>query len=291
MGSNLLTNIENHSKNFSKGQRLIEKYILEHYDKAAFMTAAKLGTAVGVSESTVVRFAMEIGYDGYPQLQKAMQEMIRSRLTSVQRIEVTNQRIGDGDILESVLNLDIEKIRTTLEETSKEDFYAAVNDLCQAECIYILGARSASSLASFLGYYFSMLFKNVKVVNPSSETDVFEQMLRISEKDAVIGISFPRYSRKAVKAMNFASARGAKFIAITDSESSPLTKSATRVLIARSDMASIVDSLVAPMSLINALIVAVALKKKDEISKTLSQLETVWDEYNVYEKVEEKSEE
>lgn len=290
MGNNLLLNIEKHSSDFSKGQKLIEKYILEHYDKAAFMTAAKLGVAVGVSESTVVRFAVEIGYDGYPRLQRAMQEMIRSKLTSVQRMEVTHQRIGDGDILESVLNLDIEKIRTTLEETSKKDFYAAVETICNADCIYILGARSASSLASFLGYYFSMLFKDVKVVNPSSETDVFEQMLRTGENDAVIGISFPRYSRKAVKAMNFACARGAKFIAITDSESSPLARSATHVLIARSDMASLVDSLVAPMSLINALIVAVALRKKDEVTQTLSQLEAVWDEYNVYEKVEENPE-
>lgn len=287
MDNHLLTNIEKHSNSFSKGQKRIEKYILEHYDRAAFMTAAKLGAAVGVSESTVVRFAVEVGYDGYPQLQKAMQEMIRSRLTSVQRMEVTNQRIGDSDILESVLEFDIEKIRTTLEETSKEDFYAAVETVCNADCIYILGARSASALASFLGYYFSMLFKNVKVVNPSSETDVFEQMLRISEKDTVIGISFPRYSRKAVNAMNFARTRGAKFIAITDSMSSPLAKNATHVLIAKSDMASIVDSLVAPMSLINALIVAVALRKKDEVSNTLSQLEAVWDEYNVYEKMEE----
>lgn len=290
MNNHLLMRINREMPNFSKGQKLIAAYISEHYDKAAFMTAAKLGVTVGVSESTVVRFAVEIGYDGYPQLQKAMQEMIRSKLTSVQRIGVTSARIGDGDILETMLNFDIDKIKRTLEETSREDFYAAVDDICEAKKIYILGARSASALATFLGYYFHLLFENVKIVNPSSETDVFEQMLRVGKDDVVIGISFPRYSKKAINAMNFASDKGAKFIAITDSLSSPLTKNATRVLIAHSDMASIVDSLVAPLSVINALIVATALKKKDETTNTFVELEKVWDEYNVYEKVEERSE-
>ena len=283
----LLSRIEKMMPGFSKGQRRIAQYIEDHYDKAEFMTASKLGATVGVSESTVVRFATEVGYDGYPQLQKAMQEMIRNKLTSVQRIEVTSNRIGDADVLDSVLNQDIDKIRRTLEETSHKDFYEAVDAIVSARKIYILAARSASALGIFLNYYFSLIFDKVELVTTTSKTEIYEKMFRINEEDVFIGISFPRYSKQAVSAMNFAKRKGARGIALTDSLLSPLAQQADFVLLARSDMASVVDSLVAPLSLINAMIVATALKKKDEVSKTFQNLEEIWDEYEVYEKVEE----
>jgi len=277
--NNLLTvRIQDKMTSFSKGQRLIAKYILEHYDKVAFMTAARLGATVGVSESTVVRFATEIGYTGYPELQQAMQEMIRNKLTSVQRMEVTANRIGENDILDSVFNQDIDIIRRTMEETSHENFYKAADAIASARKIYILGARSSLALATFLSYYMHLLFENVLLVQSTSEGEIFEQM---------IGISFPRYSRKAVKAMNFARKRGAKVVAITDSNLSPLAEPADYLLLARSDIASIVDSLCAPLSLINALIVTIALKKSNEVKKVFQNLEDIWDEYGVYEKVDE----
>ena len=287
--NNLLTaRIQNKMTSFSKGQRLIAKYILEHYDKVAFMTAARLGATVGVSESTVVRFATEIGYTGYPELQQAMQEMIRNKLTSVQRMEVTANRIGDNDILDSVFNQDIDIIRRTMEETSHENFYKAADAISSARKIYILGARSSLALATFLSYYMHLLFENVLLVQSTSEGEIFEQMIRIDENDVVIGISFPRYSRKAVKAMNFARKRGAKVVAITDSTLSPLAEPADYLLLARSDMASFVDAIVAPLSLINALIVTTALRKKTEVEDIFRNLEAIWDEYSVYEKVDEK---
>ena len=268
---------------FSKGQKRIALYIEEHYDKAAFMTASKLGETVGVSESTVVRFATELGYDGYPKLQKAMQEMIRNKLTSVQRIEVTSGRIGDGNVLDSVLNQDIEKIRRTIEETSHEDFLRAVDEICAAKRIYIFGVRSTGAIASFLAYYFELIFdNNVILINTTSPSSTYEHIFRITEEDVMIGISFPRYSSTAIEAMNFARSRGAHAVAITDSMASPLVQSADSILIARSDMASIVDSLVAPLSLINALIVATVLKKKDEVTETFRLLEDVWNREGVY---------
>ena len=268
---------------FSKGQKRIALYIEEHYDKAAFMTASKLGETVGVSESTVVRFATELGYDGYPRLQKAMQEMIRNKLTSVQRIEVTSGRIGDGNVLDSVLNQDIEKIRRTIEETSHEDFARAVDEICAAKRIYIFGVRSTGAIASFLAYYFELIFdNNVILINTTSPSSTYEHIFRITEEDVMIGISFPRYSSTAIEAMNFARSRGAHAVAITDSMASPLVQSADSILIARSDMASIVDSLVAPLSLINALIVATVLKKKDEVTETFRLLEDVWNREGVY---------
>ena len=283
MITHLLTRIDLMMNSFSKGQKRIALYIEEHYDKAAFMTASKLGEAVGVSESTVVRFATELGYDGYPQLQKAMQEMIRNKLTSVQRIEVTSSRIGGGNVLDSVLNQDIEKIRRTIEETSHEDFEQAVDMICRAKRIYIFGARSTAPIANFLAYYFELIFdNNVIVINTTSATTTYERIFRMTSDDVIIGISFPRYSKMAIEAMNFARSRGAHAIAVTDSMASPIISSADSVLIARSDMASIVDSLVAPLSLINALIVATVLKKKDEVSKTFSELELVWNREDVY---------
>ena len=265
MITHLLTRIDLMMNSLSKGQKRIALFIEEHYDKAAFMTASKLGETVGVSESTVVRFATELGYDGYPKLQKAMQEMIRNKLTSVQRIEVTSNRI-----------------RRTIEETSHEDFARAVDEICKAERIYIFGVRSTAAIANFLAYYFEMIFDNVRVITSGSQTETFEQIFRITDKDVMIGISFPRYSSMSVEAMDFARSRGAHAIAITDSMVSPLVQSADSVLIARSDMASIVDSLVAPLSLINALIVATVLKKKDEVSDTFRRLELVWNRDGVY---------
>jgi DNA-binding MurR/RpiR family transcriptional regulator len=287
---NLLSlRIQNKMPSFSKGQRLIAKYIEEHYDKVAFMTASKLGATVGVSESTVVRFAMEIGYAGYPQLQQAMQEMIRNKLTSVQRMEVTAERIGNSDILDSVFNQDIDIIRRTMEETSHENFYKSVDAIIAARKIYVIGTRSSSALATFLNYYLNLLFENVLLVQSTSEGEIFEQMIRVDHRDVVIGISFPRYSRKAVNAMDFAHNQGATVIAITDSSVSPLAKPADYLLLARSDIASIVDSLVAPLSLINALLVAIALKKSGEIKQVFNHLENIWDEYGVYEKVDDHS--
>ena len=282
MTKNLLSKINEKMHSFSKGQKLIANFITEHYDKAAFMTASKLGVTVGVSESTVVRFAAELGYDGYPKMQRAMQEMIRDKLTSVQRIEVTKSRINNDDILETVLNQDIEKIRKTLEETSKEDFKNAVNAISKAKTIYIFAVRSSAALASFLGYYYSLIFENVKVISNYGETEIHEKLFRMSSEDVIIGISFPRYSNAAIKAMTFAHHRGAKVIALTDSMASPLVSVSDYVLIAKSDMASVVDSLVAPLSVINALVVATVLNPDLKANDTFSKLENIWKEYDVY---------
>lgn len=287
MSRDLIHSITQQMPGFSKGQKLIAQYILAHYDKAAFMTAAKLGMTVGVSESTVVRFASELGFDGYPQLQRALQELIRNRLTSVQRMEVTSDQLGDGNILHKVLNLDIEKIRRTMEKASVEDFEQAVDAIVNAKNIYILGIRSASALSGFMSFYFNQIFENVRLINTTSASEMFEQIMRIKEGDVFIGITFPRYSKRTTNAAKFAKQNGAKVIAITDSDLSPIAEAADHLLLARSDMASFVDSLVAPLSMINALIVAIGIRKKDEISSTYERLEQIWDEYNVYEKVEE----
>ncbi len=282
MVSNLLVRIDMLRDKFSKGQRRIANFIEEHYDEAAFMTAAKLGEIVGVSESTVVRFATEIGYSGYPSLQKAMQEMIRDKLTSIQRIEVTTGRIGDKDVIDSVLNQDIDKIKRTIEEVSRDDFDRTVEAIINAEHIYIFGVKSASYIASFFGYYLDLMFGNVIMLNTTSKTTNYEKLFRISDKDVMIGISFPRYSTMAVDAMSFAHERGAHVVAITDSMVSPLVSTADSILIARSDIASIVDSLVAPLSLINALIVAMVIKRKDDVKETFAKLEQVWSEHSIY---------
>ncbi|MCI9119607.1 MAG: MurR/RpiR family transcriptional regulator [Flavonifractor sp.] len=286
MSKDILSAIQGSMGSFSKGQKLIARFILESYDKAAFMTASKLGRTVNVSESTVVRFAAELGYDGYPAMQKALQEMIRSKLTSVQRIEVSNDRIGNQDILSIVMQSDIEKIRMTLEETDREQFEGAVDAIVSARHIYILGVRSAAALSSFLGFYFNLIFDNVTMVSATSTSEIFEQLLRIGPGDVILGVSFPRYSRRTVKAMEFSRNRGAETIAITDSETSPLTATATLTLLAKSDMASFVDSLVAPLSLVNALIVSIGRRKNEDLSQTFAALEQMWDEYEVYEKVE-----
>ena len=283
MAKDILTHIQENMSSFSKGQKLIANFILESYDKAAFMTACKLGKTVNVSESTVVRFAAELGYDGYPSMQKALQEMIRNKLTAIQRIEVSNDRIGDQDIMSMVMQSDIEKIRITLEETDRESFNQAVDMIIAAKRIYILGVRSASALANFMGFYFNYIFDNVLRVDTTSISEVFEQVMRIGPGDVFIGLSFPRYSKRTVQAMQYAKSQGANVIAITDSAVSPLANIADISLLAKSDMASFVDSLVAPLSLVNALIVAVRRKKSDQLESTFGKLEQIWSEYEVYE--------
>ena len=289
MTRDILSVIQNSMPTFSKGQRLIARFILESYDKAAFMTASKLGKTVNVSESTVVRFAAELGYDGYPSMQKALQEMIRNKLTSIQRMEVANDRIGKQDILSMVMQSDIEKIRMTLEETDRASFRQAVDAILSAHRIYILGVRSAAALADFLGFYFNLIFDNIVLVHTTSASEIFEQLLRVGPEDVVIGISFPRYSSRTVKAMRFAKDRGANVIALTDSEASPLAEAATETLLAKSDMASFVDSLVAPLSLVNALIVAVGRRRNEDVEQIFADLEQIWSEYGVYEQVEEEN--
>ncbi len=289
MSRDILATIQNSMADFSKGQKLIGRYILENYDKAAFMTAARLGKTVNVSESTVVRFAAELGYDGYPAMQKALQEMIRSKLTTVQRIEVSNDQLGDHDVLTKVVQSDIEKIRMSLEELSRQEFSNVVDAIVNARRIYILGVRSSTTLSDFLYFYFNLIFDNVRHVQTTLASEMFEQMLRVGEGDVVIGISFPRYSTRTVRAMEFARDQGATVVAVTDSELSPLYDTANYRLLAKSDMASFVDSLVAPLSIINALIVAVGRKKEVEVTATFERLEQIWDEYEVYEKVEYES--
>lgn len=269
---------------FSKGQRAIGNYILANYDKAAFMTASRLGEVTGVSESTVVRFATALGYEGYPELQVALQELIRIRLTSVQRMEITNDRIGEGDVLDSVLSSDMAKIRTTLETVSRHDFASASEAIVNAKRIYIIGVRSSASLASFLAFNFRFMFDNVTLVQTTSGSEIFEQLMRVSKDDVVIAISFPRYSKRIISAVEFAHMQGAHVVALTDSALSPIASHANSTLYAKSDMVSFVDSLVAPLSIINALIVDIARKKKVELQNVFSRLESIWDEYDVYDK-------
>ena len=285
MNSDILTIIQTNMPSFSKGQKLIARYIIESYDKAAFMTASRLGKTVGVSESTVVRFAVELGYVGYPSMQKALQAMILNRLTSVQRIEVTNDRIGDQDVVSMVLQADIDKIRMTNEALDRRAFDAAVNAITKAENIYILGVRSSASLANFLGFYLNYMFDNVKLVTNSDTGSMFEQIVRVGPRDVVIGISFPRYSSSTIKGIQFCHDMGATVIGLTDAMDSPVGQCSDYVLVAKSDMVSLVDSLVAPLSMINALVVATAQRREKELASTLNKLERIWDEYEVYEKV------
>ncbi len=284
MRNDVLSDLQAKMSSFSKGQRRIAQYILESYDKAAFMTASRLGKNVGVSESTVVRFAVELGYDGYPSMQKAMQEMVVNRLTSVQRIEVTNDRLGNQDVLSMVLQTDTEKLRQTGETVDRAAFDAAVRAVLDAQRVYILGVRSAAPLANFLGYYLNYMFQNVHIVTASGASEMFEQIVGMNSRDAVIAFSFPRYSATTAKAAQYCRSTGATVIGITDSKLSPLGESSDYVLAARSGMVSLVDSLVAPMSVVNALIVAIAAKKEQELSQTFRELEGLWEEYHIYEK-------
>ena len=290
MGENstneLLMRIEEKYQDLSKGQRRLADYVTENYEKAVFLTAAKLGEVVGVSESTVVRFSAQLGYKGYPGFQKALEELVRNRLNSIQRMEVAYGRISQSEIVQTVLQSDIEKIKLTLGSLDQNSFDAAVDTILNARKIYIIGIRSCAPLAAFLSFYLNLVCEDVIAVNTSSASEIFEQLIRINEQDVIIGISFPRYSMRTLKALEFASNRKAKVITLTDSIHSPMNLYSSCNLIARSDMASIVDSLVAPLSVINALVVALCMKKQGEVVSTLEMLEQLWGEYQVYSKDE-----
>ena len=288
MSYDFLTILQEKEPTFSKGQKRIARYITDSYDKAAFMTANRLGKTVGVSESTVVRFAVDLGFDGYPSMQKAMREMVLNRLTSVQRIEVANDRFGDQDVVSMVLHSDMEKLRQTSETVSRETFSAAVSAILKAKRVYILGVRSVAPLANFLGHYLNYMFNNVHVISGFSAGEMFEKIVGVNSEDVVIAFSFPRYSASTTKGARYCRSAGATVIGITDSMDSPLGQCSDHVLVAKSDMVSLVDSLVAPLSLVNALIVAIAAKREKELSQTFTNLERIWDEYNVYEKQVEK---
>lgn len=285
MSLDILSAIQNNMAGFSKGQKLISRYIMDSYDKAAFMTASKLGKTVGVSESTVVRFAVELGYEGYPSMQKALQEVVRTKLTSVQRLEVVNNLIGTQTVASIVFQSDIDTIRATAEALDPEAFERVVDAIIQAKHVYIVGVRSSETLASFLNFYLRNMLDNVRLIGSTATSEMFEQLVHIGQGDLVIGISLPRYSTRTIKAMQFCRDSGADVAAITDSIQAPAARLANNVLIAKSDMVSIIDSLVAPLSLINALIVAVARRKEVDLSKTYAELERIWEEYDVYEQV------
>ncbi|HJD04895.1 MAG: MurR/RpiR family transcriptional regulator [Mediterraneibacter sp.] len=278
----LIARIEAKYDKMSKGQKRLADYVCQNYDKAVFLTAARLGEIVGVSESTVVRFATQLGYKGYPGFQKALEELVRNKLNSIQRMEVTYGRISQSEILETVLQSDIEKIKLTLAAIDHKAFNLAIDTILNARKIYVIGIRSCAPLASFLTFYLNLVCEDVTAVNTNSSSEIFEQLIRIGEEDVIIGISFPRYSMRTLKALEFASNRKAKVITLTDSIHSPMNLYSSCNLIARSDMASIVDSLVAPLSVVNALIVALCMKKQKEVVSTLEMLEKIWGEYQVY---------
>lgn len=284
MKEDLLQRIEELIPTFSKSQKLIANYILNHYEKAAYMTALKLGNAVNVSESTVVRFAIELGFEGYPQLQRSLQSHIKNKLTSIQRMDVARSRIGDLDPVEGVLTQDIDKIRRTLEAVDRESFENAVNTIVDARRIYIQGAMSSGILASFMHYYLRLIFDKVTLIGSVATSEIYQQMIHIGEGDVFIGMSFPRYAKSTLNACKFAHESGSQIIAITDSDNSPLAQYAHTTLCAYSDMVSFVDSLVAPLSLLNALIVAVSSRNRCRVEQTFRKLETLWDSNDVYKK-------
>ena len=274
----------NSMESLSKSRRRIAKYVLDNFDTAPFMTASKLAEVVNTSESTVVRFAVELGFDGYPEMAKAMQEQALYNLTAAQRLKMANESIDRGDVLKSVLKADINRIKETMDDIDRGTFDGVIDKLLTARKIYILGVRSSAALAMYLGFYFNLIFENVNLVQTTSASEVFEQILGVDEGDVIIGISFPRYSKRTSKAMEYAGKKGAYVVAISDSVNSPVAKWADSTLVARSDMTSFVDSLTAPLSVINALIVGVGLKREDKVLGTLRTLEKIWDEYQVYEK-------
>ncbi len=282
MSMDLIAHIMNEMPGFSKGQRRIASYILEHYDEAAFMTAYRLGETVGVSESTVVRFATELGFSGYPQLQKAVQKLVRSKLTSVQRVEVSRSRMRDDEVLESVMSYDMANIRQTLEEMPHEVFNEAVEALVNSRHVYVFGAGSCRALAQFAAFYLKLLLPDIRLINTSNVTEVLEELYAIGEQDALLVVSFPRYSSRSVKAAHFAHSRGAKVIAVTDSILSPVAELSSSLLLAHSDLPTVVDSLAAPLSVINALLVAISLKRANENRERLTELEELWETYQVY---------
>lgn len=284
MKRNILRTIDDKMSGFSKSQKILAIYLKDHYEKAAYMTASKLGKETGVSESTVVRFVTELGFGGYHEFQVALRELTRSKLTAFQRVEMTNSLIGDENVLDKVLESDIDKIKHTIYSINRDTFNCAVKYISNAKTIYIVGMRASSFLAEFLNYGLRMIYDNVHLIQTTSGSETFEQMLGIGKGDVLIAVSFPRYSKAVVRCVDFSSKSGAEVIALTDSHESPIADSSSCVLVAQSDMASFMDSLVAPLSVINALIVAVAREGGEDVVERLHRLEKIWDEYNTYEK-------
>lgn len=282
MNRDILTVIQENMSTFSKGQKRIANYILESYDKAAFMTASRLGKTVSVSESTVVRFASELGYDGYPSMQRALQEMIRSRLTSTQRIQQAGDMLSGQDLLTAVVQTDMEKLRMVVDEADRKEFDKVVNLLMECSHLYILGVRSSYFVAGYLNFYMHLLSENVTLVQSNAAGEIFEQLFRIGPGDVLLAISFPRYSNVTVNTVKFARDRGATIVAITDNELSPVYQMSDAALLAPSEMISFVDSMVAPLSLINALLVAIGYRMGKDVSKTFGELEDIWNEYGVF---------
>ena len=282
MSKSVLQTIRAGMDSFSKGQKRIAAFILDNYDRAAFMTAAKLGETASVSESTVVRFAAQLGYDGYPDMQKALQELIRGRLTSIQRIQVSRDQMTGSDILGSVMQRDMNSIHDVIERLDREEFERVVDKLLHAKHIYILGVRSSSFLAGYLNFYLHLIFKNVTLVQSSAAGEIYEQLAHIGRGDVLVSISFPRYSKMAIHAVEFACQRGGDVVAVTDSPMSPMYKMASASLLASSDMISFVDSMAAPLSLLNALILAVGQQRRDDLSATLAEMEQVWSKYSIF---------
>lgn len=281
-GNDLMNRINERYSAMSKGQKLLAAYITDYYDKAVFLTAAKLGEVVGVSESTVVRFATHLGYKGYPQFQQSLAELVRGKLDSVQRMEDVYGRITQSEILTTVLRNDAKRIEDTLETIDGHAFDLAVDAILHARHIYVIGIRSCASIAEFLAFYLNMMFEHVKLLHTNSSSELLEQMLYVGREDVIIGISFPRYSMRVLKAMEFANNRNARVITLTDSVHSPMNLYSSCNLVAQSDMSSIVDSLVAPLSVVNALIMALCMKCQKKVVKNLEMLEQLWEEYQVY---------
>ncbi len=288
--NNVISKIKSMRSQMSKSHKRIADFVYEQYDKAAFMTAAKLGEKVGVSESTVVRFASELGFEGYPDFQRVLREIIKNKLTSVQRMEITSSKFAEKDILSTVLTSDIEKLRQTLETVSVKDFTSAVDSINGAKRIYVLGARTCFSIANFLAFYLNLFSMDVKLISTNSASETFEQIFTIDENDIMIAISYPRYSRRTLSAVKYANSRKCKVIAITDSDISPIVAYADHKLIAHSDMSNFVDSLVAPLSIINALIVNLVMRNEQKVAQNFEALENIWEEYQVYEKPVDKDE-
>ena len=282
MEYDIISKINADFQNFSKGQKRLAEFIPKNYEKAVFLSAAKLGDTVGVSESTVFRFAVSLGYNGYPQFHKALEEVVKNKLNTVQRLELTNDRIHQKDVLKTVLQSDAEKIRLTMENIDPVAFETAVDTILNAQTIYIIGVRSSAPLASMLAFNLNVVFPKVKLIETNSMGEMFEKIIHMDEKDVLIGISFPRYSQSTLRALEYAVKRNTTIITITDSYKSPLTQFSNCNLIANCDLVSVVDSLVAPMSVINALIVAIFLKKQETVLATFSSLEDIWKEYQIY---------
>ena len=288
MPADILTRIQNEIHAFSKGQKKIASYILTNYDKAAFMTASRLGKTVEVSESTVVRFAVELGYAGYPEMQKALQELIRGKLTSIQRIQVSRDQMSGTDILGSVMQRDMNSIHNVIEQLDRDAFNRAVDRLLGAKHIYILGVRSSSFLAGYLNFYLHLIFKNVTLVQSTAAGEIYEQLAHIGKGDVLVSICFPRYSKMAIHAVDYACSRKVEVIAVTDSTLSPLYPMASVSLLAPCDMISFVDSMAAPLSLLNALILAVGQQRRDDLAATLAEMEKVWSRYSIFGKEEDE---